>query len=224
MKKNAGRIRKFTLVELLTVISVIAILAALILPALNKAISKAQNTACKNNLKQIGNYVNMYSVDNDSCVVSHLFSYGWNDAALGMMLRPYISSWDGNNMGPGAVGYCPVNKKRDQYCSSYGTIRYEGFLYELNSNGWIQGNSGFFYGKLEKIISMKKNYRWALVADDPALNNHNTPDINFWRVDGSINSLRNSPWLPFPPECGRGWGSSWYYYNKVWRAKCNSRL
>ena len=63
----------FTLIELLVVLAVIAMLAALLLPALNRARSAANTAACRSNLHQLGVAVHTYLGDYDG---AYPFDYG----------------------------------------------------------------------------------------------------------------------------------------------------
>jgi prepilin-type N-terminal cleavage/methylation domain-containing protein len=77
MPSSVNRGKGFTLIELLVVIAVIAILAALILPALGRAKAQAARTTCLSNQHQIGFAYHMYTSDNNDYYPAQL---DWNAA------------------------------------------------------------------------------------------------------------------------------------------------
>jgi prepilin-type N-terminal cleavage/methylation domain-containing protein len=95
------RLRKgFTLIELLVVIAIIAILMAILMPALQRVKKQARGVVCQSNLKQWGTIFAMYTDTNNGHFNTRTGDRGrWMDA----MVDYYISAED--------IRLCPVAKK-----------------------------------------------------------------------------------------------------------------
>src|SRR6185436_677910 len=97
-------------IELLVVIALIAILAAMLLPALAKAKARAQRIKCVNNLKNVGLAFRIFATDNGDKFPGEILTSNVTDLATIRIEQVY--GYLSNELSTPRILYCPADKGR----------------------------------------------------------------------------------------------------------------
>jgi prepilin-type N-terminal cleavage/methylation domain-containing protein/prepilin-type processing-associated H-X9-DG protein len=106
-RQAGGEVRGFTLLELIVVIAIVTIVAALVIPAWQRSQANGHAAACMNNLRQIGAGLTKYLGEHDQTFPSLALARENKEQqvpTLDTVLLPYI--------GNSAVFACPADTKR----------------------------------------------------------------------------------------------------------------
>lgn len=190
IRRNAGKLLGFTIVELLIVIAIIALLMSILLPAINRARTQAQTVRCASNLRQMGTVFQMYSTD-------------WNDVI--MPIGQYFdSSW---NVSPywyeRCAGYFKYNEKRLD--SNADMLRCPTAHSEIRPRWEMMHRFTFMYGLNLNVCSLwlkdQRTFnsleRTVILAADGSIYTNTVAGTPLWYFTERLDE-NSRPW-PFTP-------------------------
>ncbi|MCX8090718.1 MAG: prepilin-type N-terminal cleavage/methylation domain-containing protein [Verrucomicrobiae bacterium] len=167
---RAGRAVAFTLIELLVVLAIIALLAALVLPAVARTREKARETVCLSQLRQISFGTRLYADDHgDEFPRSQHSAFVHGQQPWGRALAPYLgasgAAW--TNLLAGLY-HCPSDRRSTPW--SYGLNVY----FELGPEDDYRGKPQTW----RRFTCIPKPQRTILFAENASGADHIMP--NFW--------------------------------------------
>jgi type II secretory pathway pseudopilin PulG len=194
------------------VIAIIAILAGILLPALNQARESTRKTLCLSNLKQIGVAINSYTVDYNDYLP--IFSWQKGMERWTWYLLPYLGAKQDSNTYLPKVGFCPNYKESTYFkypayqrnlASTYAWNVDCGYRYNDKTPFWdrrykIQAakfpTKLVILGELKNKEVLTQNKVWTFCWANEATNKilglrvHGNRDSNYLRVAGNVESER----------------------------------